>query len=659
MDCKALKMAKRSNSSSNEQNNRQSSCQINCQELCQGQSNVHKQDYNVHTQSIKSLNKRLRSSFIRTIALILLLISPALILQCAAQHEAGIQHGMDLGVNNGKEKPTNGFYVLDMVHNNPGEPLTETRFADPAYLRQMGYNGQVVNDFVFAHAALTFDKFDKRIFPQGSKERTWVMAAAKHVEQNIKAAHKAGLKVYYFTDLIVLPKRLVALYKDQICDEKGRISFDRPLTVKIHRIMLDELFTRFKDLDGLVIRTGETYLNNVPYHTGNNPITRGVQSHIQLLHFLRQEVCVKWNKMLFYRTWASASMDQDTSVYLKVTNAIKPHPNLVFMIKHTKGDYHRTFDFNPTLGIGKHPQVVEVECQREYEGKGAFPNYIAKGVIDGFEEFQSNTPQKGLVGLAALKSRPQFKGVWTWSRGGGWVGPYITNELWPRLNAFVISRWAQDTAATESQIFDQFMVREGVDPKSRAAFRKLCLLSAAAVLRGHNSANLPWNKKWVWWTRDEFLSGTDGSVGAIMKSLYHDGLLDSAIQEKNRAVNMWQEIVRLSQQIKISNKADESYVRVSSLYGLILHQIIAAGWRVMALGYTGDQTGRYDTIGLKRAIQNYDTAWQAFNNLKALAPACATLYKPYQFIYKAPDYHGKKGMGASVDKYRKMVGPLY
>ncbi|HTN36519.1 MAG TPA: hypothetical protein VL053_05560 [Arachidicoccus sp.] len=552
-------------------------------------------------------------------------------------------------------KNSAGYYVLDMVHNNPGEPLTKTAFADPGYLKKMGYNGQVVNDFVFAHAALTFDGFDKRIFPKGTKERAWVLKAAAHVQANIEAAHKAGLKVYYFTDLIVLPKRLVELYKDQICDEKGRISFDRPLTVKIHQIMLDELFTRFKNLDGLVIRTGETYLNNVPYHTGNNPITHGVDSHIKLLRFLRSEVCVKWHKMLFYRTWASGGMDQDTSVYLRVTNAIKPHPKLVFMIKHTKGDYHRTFDFNPTLGIGRHPQVVEVECQREYEGKGAFPNYIAKGVIDGFEEFGTNTPQKGLTGLGGLKSKKQFRGVWTWSRGGGWVGPYITNEFWPRLNAFVVSQWAQHPDQSESQIFDRFMDQAGITGKGRTAFRRLCLLSAKAVLRGHNSAILKWHKNWVWWTRDEFLSGTDGNVGSIFKSLYADHLLDTAIREKLEAVSLWSEMVNLSGNVHLHRKADESYIRVSTRYGLLLHKIIAYGWQAMALGYEGDRTGRYNKAALSEAIRQYDQAWVDYRQLKKTAPACATLYKPYQFVYKAPDYHGQKGMAASIDKYRKLI----
>ena len=83
------------------------------------------------------------------------------------------------------------FYVLDMVHHNPGEPLTQSKFTDPDFLNKYGYNGQIFNDFVFAHAALTFDKLNPEIFPLGSKEREWVMDAAQHVRQNIAAAHKA------------------------------------------------------------------------------------------------------------------------------------------------------------------------------------------------------------------------------------------------------------------------------------------------------------------------------------------------------------------------------------------------------------------------------------------------------------------------------------
>lgn len=558
-------------------------------------------------------------------------------------------------------------YVLDMVHNNPGEPLTKTVFNDPVYLAKNEFTGQVLNDFTFAHAAITFDKLNPAIFPVGSKERLWVENSAKKVRENIVKAHKAGIKIYYFTDIIVLPKKLVELYKSEICDANGKISFERPKTIEIHRIMLNELFDAFPDLDGLVIRTGETYLNNVPYHTGNGPITNAAESHVKLINLLRDEVCVKRNKKIFYRTWSLGGIHENPEYYLNVTNRIEPNENLVFSIKHTKGDYHRTFDFNPTLGIGKHGQIVEVQCQREYEGKGAYPNYVMDGVINGFEEFSTNTPQIGNKGLSDLKNNPNFKGVWSWSRGGGWVGPYITNEFWCKLNAYVIGHWAVNTKQTEQEVFNHFMDENGIEGASRQNFRALCLLSAKAILRGHESANLPFDDEWVWWMRDEFLAGispTDPAVKVITSEgqlhqafsyWYSKNLLQKAVAEKYEAVEMWNKIVALSDSLYLKNKADEHYIRTSSQYGLLLHQIIAEGWNIMALGYTGDQTGNYDKTSLTASLAKYDDLWIKYDNLKRTYSDCATLYKPFAFVYTGPDYHKNKGMGASVDSYRAII----
>ena len=559
-------------------------------------------------------------------------------------------------------------YILDMVHNNPGEPLTVTAFNNPVLLKEKGYTGKVVNEFTFVHSAITFDKLNPQIFPVGSKEREWVMNAAKNIKENIKAAHSAGIKVYYFTDIIVLPKKLVSLYHDEICDAKGKISFERPKTVEIHKIMLNEVFETFPDLDGLVIRTGETYLNNVPYHTGNNPITNGVGSHLKLINLLREEVCVKRNKTIFYRTWSFGGMHDSAAYYLDVTNQVEPQNNLVFSIKHTQGDYHRTYNFNPTLGIGKHKQIIEVECQREYEGKGAFPNYVMQGVIDGFEEYNTTKPQNGFKCLRDLLKTDKIVGVWSWSRGGGWVGPYISNEFWCKLNAFVISKLGQNPESTEERIFNQFMDENGiVTSASRAAFRKLCILSAQGVLRGHESGKYYFDKDWVWWSRDEFLAGIDsfsvsqklfpseGFLNQAFEWYYKSGLLDSVIQEKEDNVDLWKNIVALSTQIKMKNKKDEQYVSVSSKYGFLLHTIIAKGWKVMAIGYKGDKEGKYDKASLKKAILQYDEAWKQYKLLKVKNPSCASLYKPFAFIYLGPEYHNEKGMGASVDRYRKFV----
>ena len=555
--------------------------------------------------------------------------------------------------------------IMDMVHHNPGEALTKSAFTNPEYVKNQGFNVQVMNDFIFPTAAVTFNKFDSTLFARGTKERIWSDSITLLIQKNIKAAHLAGIKVFYFTDIVVLPKKLVEKYKSQVCDVNGKITFEKPLTVELHKIMFDELFQKFPDLDGLVIRTGETYLNNVPFHTGNNPISNGHQSHIKLLQLLRDEVCVKRNKTIIYRTWSFGGMHENPDYYLNVTNAIEPHKNLVFSIKHVKGDYQRTYPFNPTLGIGKHRQVVEVQCQREYEGKGAYPNYVMNGVIDGFEEYKNNTHPNC---LNDLKNSPNFAGVYSWSRGGGWVGPYISNEFWPRLNAFVLSAWANNPNLSEAAAFDQFMDKQGiVTPISRNAFRKLCLHSAKAVLRGHMSATLGLKPDWAFWMRDEFLAGiekldslqvkkypSEGFLYDEFSDFYNAGTLKKAVQEKMISVQIWDSIVTLSKLVKSNYPQDDNYIRISSLYGLYLHRIIAAGWQTMALGFEGDKTRKYNKNAIQKAIKTYDKAWLDFENLKKNQPSCATLYKPNAFIYVGPTYYAQKGMGYSVNKYRKL-----
>ena len=41
----------------------------------------------------------------------------------------------------------------------------------------------------------------------------------------------------------------------------------------------------------------------------------------------------------------------------QVTNQVKPHPNLIFSIKHVALDFWRYVKFNPCLAQGQHRQV--------------------------------------------------------------------------------------------------------------------------------------------------------------------------------------------------------------------------------------------------------------------------------------------------------------
>ncbi|WP_367429495.1 hypothetical protein [Streptomyces celluloflavus] len=547
-------------------------------------------------------------------------------------------------------------YLFDMVQANPGEPMTESRYNDPRTLADYGYDGQVVNEFRPPHTAVTFDSFDERIFPAGSAARAWVEDTARRIDAHIRRAHAAGIGAYFFTDIIVLPRRLVELHGDRVLDDEGRISLHRPLTRQIHRLMLREVFARFPGLDGLVIRTGETYLQNVPFHTGNNPITEGRSSHELLIGLLREEVCVRAGKRLLYRTWSTGGdrLRDDPAFYRAVTDAIAPHERLLFSVKHTASDFWRTVEFNPTLGIGRHRQIVEVECAREYEAKGACPDYIADGVINGFEEYGSGP---GPRGLADLVDNPLLAGVWTWSRGGGWRGPYLANELWCDLNMWVMARWARATGGGEEGAFAAYARRVGLHGAAARRFRRLALLSAAGTLRGHYSAVVPVRS--LTWTRDQFLGGSDKDLAGDFGTILDRGLMSAALAEKDHAARIWREVTALAGTLPLHDPADRRYLRVSARYGQYLYTVIRHGWQVMLRGVAGDRSGGYDTAAMAAHLRAYDAAWRDWRRLAAREPSCATLYQPLGFgkkdangVYEADPEHG---MGPSVDHYRALL----
>jgi hypothetical protein len=548
-------------------------------------------------------------------------------------------------------------WILDMVESNPGEPLTQSSFNDPRKLRGYGYTGQIVNEWRPPQTAITFDTLSPEIFPSGSDARAWVEQNAARIDARIQEIHAAGLKALYFTDIIILPKSVVDLYGSEILDGVGRITLDQQTTQDIHRLMLAEVFDRFPALDGLVIRTGETYLQDLPYHTGNDPITRAADSHLILLGILRDEVCVKRGKFVVYRTWSFDGFHTDPAYYLSVTDRVLPHPLLIFSIKHTKGDFWRTVPFNPTLTIGHHQQIVEVQCQREYEGKGAHPNYVIDGVVNGFEEFRSHRRRHVPIGLADIREHPNFVGVWTWSRGGGWRGPYLSNELWCELNAYVMSHWAQDVSRSEASVFDDYMTRVGLRGSHRTGFRMLALLSATAVLHGHYSTLFRLGS--LTWTRDEFLGGSDKDLAHDFQRIYDSHHVDGAIVEKGRAVAVWEQIARLAGEVAFPGRADGDFVRASAQYGLLLYAIIHHGWAVMLKGVEGDHTHSYDVNRIAEHVGAYDRAWTAYEWLRQTHPASASLYVPYGFgpqdpqgLYNADPGHGMK---PSVDRYRLVI----
>lgn len=513
---------------------------------------------------------------------------------------------------------------LDMVHNNPGEAPFTTHYNDPRILKQLGYTGKVFELFQAAQFGVDWSKVDPAIYPAGSPERAWVEAKAAELNRLYNETKAAGLEVYCHTDMIILPKQLV---EQRRLKDMGDIS--APDTQACVRELVQQMFAQFPQLDGLVVRIGETYLQGAPYHIGKiNDKTDPAKTIIPLMNLLREEVCVKLNKKLIFRSWLS--FDVKSEAYQAVSDGVEPHPNLFIVVKHCEGDFHRGNPFSKVLGMGRHRQIVEVQCQREYEGKGAYPNYIGNGLIEGFEEHKA-APIKS---LRQLWSNPLVVGIFTWSRGGGWEGPYLNHELWCDLNVYVVSQWAQHPTEPEADIFARF-TREvlKLDSSSALRFRRLCLMSADAVYRGKRSTQ---NDIHPVWSRDHFISPPP-----LPKD---PAAIDRVVTQKDEAVELWQQMVSLADTTKVPDPTTDEYLKTSTRYGLYLYRIYQAGFHLAAIGERGP---RHE---IDRWLAVYDRGWSDLRALKAKSPTCATLYTDLGF-------QKKPAIGKWIEGFRPAPDP--
>lgn len=541
-------------------------------------------------------------------------------------------------------------YRMSMVHHNPGEPPFQTIFNRAQDVADYGFNSQV---FKHVNTIVSFDELGLNLFPENSPERQWLDEFSAGLIKEMREAKQAGLQVYYHIDLFVLPKKIVETYKEEICNDEGKISLDKPKTLEIHRILLDEIFSKFPEIDGLIVRVGETYLHDTPYHMGNGAVVykdreKEKQQFVRLLQFLREEICVRNEKLLFFRTWDCYPnrFHADLEYYLDVTNQIEPHDNLYFSIKHTALDFWRRVHWNDCLTQGKHKQIVEIQCQREFEGKGAYPSYVMNHVINGDKHL------KKVIGLKDQVHDTHIQGIYVWPRGGGWNGPYLTNEFWCKLNTYVISQYAMNPTRTEEEIFYEFVRNEmnliGNDAK---LFRQVCLLADEAILKTcyieeyDKTLNESLMPSCIWF-RDDRL-GSVFHLKNAFKLLREEGTLQKALDEKKEGWTMWCQIRDICNQIDFSKTPDGDFIKLSVEYACRLFEATYYGWRIMAQGYVFDQTGEADKERFRTDVADFDLAWERYHELTNYED-CPSLFR-LDYLYNQP------GMGDAIREYKDKI----
>ena len=333
---------------------------------------------------------------------------------------------------------------------------------------------------------------------------------------------------------------------------------------------------------------------------------------------------------------------------------------MYFCVKHTNGDFRRTYAFNQCINIGKHQQVVEVQAAREYEGKGAYPNYIGDGVINGFEELKWKMTEDETQSLKEVVNvkNSLVKGVWTWSRGGGWDGPYINGkngengsvmvkdgrELWTDLNAYVISKWAKDTSHSDRYYVIKYAKEIlKMSDKDSEFFYEICLKSAHAVLLGIGCNN-PLYEVDPLWTRDQnieyerFLKNINNAINAKA--------VDVMLEERRQSVLVWEEIVSLAKNLSDTLEVRD-YIVNTCHYGRILYSIYEVLHKIQIEALNG-QDKQVDLL-----VHEYEALWREWREMKETKPGFPTLYEKDSKLLDLKGYFTNTGFDIVIEKCKK------
>ncbi len=436
---------------------------------------------------------------------------------------------------------------LATLIENPGEPQVHSRYQDPAQLKALGYNGLVIYESTALSGIQNIDAI-------GSDElRRWVNARVDHIGQTIQAAQDAGLSVYLSYDVLVLPVHAVERNVNGLCC-KGRPQTLCPASdqaIELSVAGLESLLTRWPKIDGIVLRFGDTDAQRLLHLIGNDLYSPHcprcsqfgradrVTTFIKRFHEL---VVEGQDKRLIVRAWnvRPGGMHDVPDVAKRIVGNLPGDPKddrLVLSFKFTQTDFWRYQRWNPSsLLCGDRPILYELQCQREFEGKGGIPNWQAPLWRDGCPEVGQHEGE--VHGLAEASGRVNLAGLWAWVRGGGWGGPFVKNEHWIDANVFAVPLLADDPRADLRGLAERWAQdRLGIDNESSAPIVELLEESAEFIRQAFylgpfasGRAN-PWHPN-ADWIQDDLLDTR--SAWRIIQNL-GGGQLEELINEKEAA----------------------------------------------------------------------------------------------------------------------------
>lgn len=508
---------------------------------------------------------------------------------------------------------------------DPSDP----NYPPPEVALRWGFNAIAVQPWP---SLVRYDGYDPAIYhpKRFPSERTWVEQNRGQAQERIRAAKALHLKVVSPGDVFSLPRQVLGLYGGEVAESHSPPQFclGRPKARALLTYAVAEVLRDFPEIDALMIRTGESY--PLGPLVGNPPDSPGCGSWEQVgdvLRLVRRVVVEEHGKLLIQRAWdlGAGGFHGSPQVARQVLRGVPPGQGLVLSFKHTQTDFWRFNSFNPNLGHTGFPEMVEFQVAREYEGKGAFPNYLgglyARG--DSVSPLPSGLAQAYGGGVRAL---------WVWPRGGGWGGPEPALDLWNESNLYALSRLAWDPQADPEGLAREWATLY-FGPDAGPLVTELLRVSSEAALKmfyasPYARAESPWAPNDLW-VRDDQIFG-----GYRLAPLYEASRAPEdfarALEEKEEAVALVERMIGLLRlaQPKIADQALAAGAMNTLYYqrslARTLHHYVAGMFHFYRWQEQGEEADRKEALN---HLRQWEQAWREHRHV---IPQLSGVATPYQ-----------------------------
>jgi hypothetical protein len=516
----------------------------------------------------------------------------------------------------------------------------------PAY----GYNAAIIGDVT---QLATFDALCPGAIPAGSDLRNRIEHQRKKFQKDYDQAGALGLAVCLMTDEISLP---TPVWKQLPVSGAGIVDFDSEKFWEIYRAKYREVLKAYPRVAYVVVRTGENYSHpdegftgrTILELSGNNYDDAYFRHMTRLIAETRKVVVDEFGRTLIWRTWdlGNDGFHANPKVYDRVLAGLTDRAGLMFAIKHTQTDFWRYNDFNPMIGRGGVPAVVEFQCAREYEGKGAFPNYVGTFFADDMRQ------------AAALGA----KGAWIWDFGGGWGGPFLKSDRWVRLNVFATTQLAQNPDRSPRAIAGEWAAKEfGTQASTNVA--EMLLLSDECVRKCMYVE--AYAREHKGWKPSLNLMRDDIIRGAVLKELYvgSKNSLPEVFAEKEEAMTIATKMRALFESSRadiVAARGEQTYEEsLSSLiYLQVLTRVVGHCVNGMFAYYQWQDT--HDAASAAKArseLQQWSEAWKEYQAEVPKLPGAASIYRSQNRTQNPNDHNVEKDTMTQLceDALQKLV----